>query len=263
MAFLSCNDHIIHYEYLPKEDAKTIVFVNSLGTNFDIWDKVVRHLRDEFAILRFDKRGHGKSEVPIGETTIQDYADDLLCLLDKLDIKKIYLVGLSIGGMISMLFTSLHPQKVVKLVLSDTAPIIGNEREWNARIRIIEGKGISFIATGIIESWFTSSFILENLKAAKAYQDMLEKTTTEGYTAACGAIRDADLTEKLKQIKNQTLCICGSEDQSTPTALVKNMQKQMQNAMYREIVGTGHLPCVEAPLVFSNTISNFFNPNNS
>ncbi|MEZ5003046.1 MAG: 3-oxoadipate enol-lactonase [Chitinophagales bacterium] len=258
MAFTRCNEHIIHYDYLPKEGAKTVVFVNSLGTDFRIWDAVVDQLKEHYAILRFNKRGHGLSDVPEGPTDLKNYSDDLLCLLDQLNVEKIYLVGLSIGGMISMLFTSLYPDRVEKLVLSDTAPVIGNEKDWNARIRIIEAKGINFLAKGIIERWFAASFISQYPEATKGYQNMLERTTIIGYTAACGAIRDADLTENLKSILQPTLCICGSEDQSTPTTLVKEMTRQISNATYYEIQATGHLPCVEKPKKYSSILLNFF-----
>ncbi|MEZ5021852.1 MAG: 3-oxoadipate enol-lactonase [Chitinophagales bacterium] len=258
MAFLKCNDHIIHYEYLPKEGAKTIAFVNSLGTDFSIWDDVVTHLNQNYSILRFNKRGHGLSEIPHEATSMQDYANDLLNLMDQLAIEKTHLVGLSIGGMISVLFTSLYPERIDQLVLSDTAPVIGNEKDWNARIRIIEAKGIPFLSSGIIERWFAPNFIKSFPIATKGYQNMLETTTTKGYSAACGAIRDADLNNNLKQIQQPTLCVCGGEDQSTPTSLVKNMASHLKNGTYIEIEDTGHLPCVEKPEEFTNAILNFF-----
>ena len=63
MAFANCNDHNIHYQWQPGEGSKTLVFINSLGTDFRIWDDVVTGLNGRYSILRFDKRGHGLSEV--------------------------------------------------------------------------------------------------------------------------------------------------------------------------------------------------------
>lgn len=257
MAFANCNEHIIHYEYLPKAGAKTIAFVNSLGTDFRTWDKVVEQLKSDFAILRFDKRGHGLSELPKGATQIQDYAKDLNALLEQLNIEQIHLVGLSIGGMISMAFTNLYPEKVERLVLCDTAPVIGNERDWNARINIIEQKGLSFIANGVIERWFGDSYRNNEPIATEGYKNMLTRIPVGGYNAACAAIRDADLNAELKSIKQPTLCVCGDEDASTPPALVQAMLPSLENGKYTEIAQAGHLPCVEQPDELTKTLLNF------
>ncbi len=257
MKFVKVNNRIIHFRYLQNEDKPVIVFINSLGTDFRIWEDVVDELRSDYSILLFDKAGHGLSQEPNGEWSMQNYVDDLKELLDELEISKINLVGLSIGGMISILFASQYASFIDKLVLCDTAPKIGQARDWNTRIKTIELKGISFLSEMILERWFANEFRLNNPVELVGYQMMLEKTSAKGYNWACQSIRNIDLTEKMDDISLPVLCICGGEDLSTPPALVKDMAAKISNAKYVEIEGTGHLPCVEKPGLFAKQLLNF------
>ena len=61
MTFTNINGNNIHYQYLDNQDDRTFIFINSLGTDFRIWDGVVDILKYHGNILRFDKAGHGLS----------------------------------------------------------------------------------------------------------------------------------------------------------------------------------------------------------
>lgn len=102
MNFIQCNNHSIQYEWQDNGHKESLLFINTLGSNLRIWDEVVANLYSEFNLLRFNKRGHGYTSIKSNPTYISDYAADVLCLLDILQIREVHVVGLSIGGLVAM-----------------------------------------------------------------------------------------------------------------------------------------------------------------
>jgi 3-oxoadipate enol-lactonase / 4-carboxymuconolactone decarboxylase len=257
MNFITINTANIHYEYLNSQRDTTFVFINSLGTDFRIWDGVVKDLKHYGNILRFDKQGHGLSTLSDKTTSIKDYAQDVLGLMDALAIEKAVVIGLSIGGIIGQYLAVYHADRLEKLVLSNTAPKIGTEETWNTRLFMVKKDGIAAITEGVMKVWFSEKFHQTRIDELNGYKTMLSRTNTEGYLRACAAIRDNDLRDKIGMIKTPVLCFAGSEDGSTPPDLVKSMADTIPNAHYVLIDGVGHIPCVEAPKIIFKHIYDF------
>jgi 3-oxoadipate enol-lactonase len=246
--FAHINDVTIHYQVIgAPADRPVIVFVNSLGTDFRIWRDVVVRLAGDYAILLYDKRGHGLSDVGQVPYSIEDHATDLAGLLDLLSVKQAVVCGLSVGGLVAQSLYSRRPDLVHALILCDTAHKIGTADTWNARIAAIEKNGIASIVDAIMERWFTPAFRRPENVAYAGYCNMLTRQPLEGYAATCEAIRDADLTEAASKIAVPTICIVGDQDGSTPPELVRSTAKLIPNARYEVIPDCAHIPCVEQP----------------
>lgn len=257
MNFATINGHTIHYQHLKTGTERTFVFVNSLGTDFRIWDGVVELLKPHGSILRFDKPGHGLSEIVDKPLTISDYVADVVSLLDTLHIQKCVFVGLSIGGIIGQRFALMHPDRLEKLVLSNTAPQIGTADGWNTRIEMVNQQGMAAIKEGVLERWFPAPFQRAHPNQLAGYRRMIEQTSSVGYTRACAAIRDEDLTDQISAIQVPTLCIGGTDDLATPPDLVQAMASAIPNARYELIDGAGHIPCAQMPETVANLILDF------
>jgi 3-oxoadipate enol-lactonase len=247
MQFASVNGGVKHYSDEGPRDAPPLVFINSLGTDFRIWDDLVHPLTGRYRVIRYDKRGHGLSQLPAPTASMADFATDLSALLDLLGVPQATIVGLSIGGLIAQELLRLHPNLVRSLVLVDTAHRIGTEESWNARIGLVEAKGIEAIADSVMKLWFSKSYHQTNRDALTGWRTMLTRTPVEGYLVACRAIRDTDLTEAARRINVPTLCVVGDEDGSTPVALVRELSSLIPGARFKVISGAGHIPCVEKP----------------
>ncbi|MBO0951933.1 bifunctional 3-oxoadipate enol-lactonase/4-carboxymuconolactone decarboxylase PcaDC [Fibrella forsythiae] len=247
MPFLSVNGHTLHYQHQQGAGSRTFVFANSLGTDLRIWDDVVELLKPHGSMLRFDKPGHGLSEVPQTPLTISDYVADVIALLDALQIGQCIFVGLSIGGVIGQRLALTYPDRIGKLVLSNTGPKIGTADSWNDRIQTVQQQGLSAIADGVMQRWFPTAFREANPTQVAAYKRMLEQTSPAGYVAACGAVRDEDLTGQIAKINVPTLCLGGTDDLATPPDLVQAMASAIPDARYELIDGAGHIPCVQMP----------------
>jgi 3-oxoadipate enol-lactonase len=254
MAFARANGGVVHYADEGPRAAKPIVFINSLGTDFRIWDEVAKPLAQDARIVRYDKRGHGLSELRGGAASIADFATDLSALLDLLQVRAATIVGLSIGGMIAQELYRLRPDLVFSLVLCDTGHRIGGPEFWAGRISTVATSGIESIADGVMQRWFTKSYHDNSADALAGWRAMLTRTPQAGYLTACGAIRDADLTMSAKAIRALTLCIVGDQDGSTPVELVRELSGLIPASRFEIIAGAGHIPCVEQPDILRGLI---------
>ncbi|NRP72501.1 3-oxoadipate enol-lactonase 2 [Ensifer psoraleae] len=259
MQFARINDLTIHYQVIGATGEKPVlVFINSLGTDFRIWRDVVVRLAGEFAIVLYDKRGHGLSDVGQVPYSIEDHATDLAALLDLLAVRQAIVCGLSVGGLIAQSLYQRRPDLVRALVLSDTAHKIGTADIWDARIAAIEAHGIEAIADSVLERWFTPAFRRPENVALIGYRNMLVRQPVAGYVGTCAAIRDADYTEAAKKIAVPVLCVVGEEDGSTPPDLVLSTAQLIPGARYEVIRDAGHIPCVEQPEILTALLRPFF-----
>ena len=260
MQFVSVKGHTIHYKYIQNTlsgAGNTFLFINSLGTDFRIWDDVVEILKEHGDILLFDKRGHGLSDVVEDTNGLDDFVDDVITLLKYLSIEKCIPVGLSVGGMIAQILANRIPHAIKKLIFCDTRFKIGNEQIWNGRINAVKEKGIASISDGVMQRWFSEKFRKENDIKVMGYKNMLERMPPLGYIQTCEAIRDADLRDIAKQIKTPALCVVGSEDKSTLPEEVKDLADAIEDSAFEVIEGSGHIPCVDNPQALSKLIIEF------
>lgn len=250
----------IHLHYRVDGDPKllpALAFANSLGTDFRIWDDVVARLAGRFAVVRYDKRGHGLSDTGATPYAIEDHARDLAGLLDHLGVKRAAICGLSVGGLIAQSLFALRPDLVAALILSDTAVKIGTAELWNQRIAAIRAGGIAALSGNILERWFTPGFRRDDNPAFAIYRNMLVRSPVEGYIATCAALRDADLTSAAGKITAPTLCVVGDQDGSTPPALVEATARLIAGARFEIVADAGHLPGVEQPEKFAGLVADF------
>lgn len=257
MQIAKVNGIAMHYRDEGPSSAPAIVFVNSLGTDFRIWDGVVEALGGRFRTIRYDKRGHGLTDAPPAPYAMNDHVGDLEALLDFLGVDEFFPVGLSVGGMIVTRFATRHPRRVPRLILCDTAHKIGNDELWNARIAAVEKDGIASIKDAVMERWFSPTFRGSQGAALSVYANMLERQPVAGYSGTCAALRDTDNTELVKALKMPVLLMVGSNDGSTPPDLVRSTHDLIAGSRFVVLDGPGHIPCVEAPGETARLVAGF------
>jgi 3-oxoadipate enol-lactonase len=260
MQALEANGQILHVLDEGPRAGPVVVFANSLGTDFRLWDALLTHLPKGLRLIRYDKRGHGLSTCPDGPYTIEDHWRDLEGLLGGLAIGEAVVVGLSVGGMIAQALGAARPDLVKALVLCDTGHVIGPPSIWEDRIRAVRANGIASLADGILQRWFSADFHSQRREELALWRAMVTRTPVEGYLGTCSAIQEADLTEGTKGLTMPTICVVGSEDGATTPALMRRTA-DLIGAKLVVIDGAGHLPCVEAPEELANIIKTFLEEN--
>jgi 3-oxoadipate enol-lactonase len=261
MAFGRFNQQVLHFRDDGPGNSPALVFANSLGTDFRIWDRVAARLGTDFRILRYDLRGHGLSDAPPAPYALADHVADLAALMSARGINEAIVIGLSVGGQIAQGLAAAHPNLVRRLILCDTAHRIGSAEMWQARIEAVRAGGIVAIADAILERWFSKGFRENSPVELAGHRNMLVRTPIEGYAGTCAALRDADLTASTGRLTLPCLCLVGAEDGATPPDLVQSMSALIRNAIFEIVPGAGHLPCIEQPDLVAARIKAFAREN--
>lgn len=237
----------VEAEISGRADGPPVVLSNSLGSTRMMWDPQLPALEERFRVIRYDTRGHGFSPVPDGPYTIDDLADDLIGVLDRFDIERAHLVGLSLGGMTAMRVAARNPERVDRLALLCTATRIPPAANWTERAEIVRNRGVAAVAPAVIERWFTADYRAGHAEELAAYTAMIAATPAEGYAGCCEAIAKLDLREDLAAITAPTLAIAGANDPSTPPACLAEIADGVVNGRLLEVLNAAHLANAEQP----------------
>lgn len=244
----------LHARIDGPDDGPPVVFANSLGTDLRLWDRAIPLLPPHLRLIRYDKRGHGLSATGGGER-LEDHVEDAIAILETLARGPAIFVGLSIGGLIAQAVALRRPDLVRALVLSNTAARLGTPEGWSARIAAIEAGGLGSVADAVMERWFAPAF--RATPDCALWRAMLTRTSADGYVAACRALAAADLTAASAALRLPTLVIAGREDGASPPAVVRATADLIPGAVFHEIPGAGHLPCVETPAAWAALVAPF------
>ncbi|TVZ15971.1 3-oxoadipate enol-lactonase/4-carboxymuconolactone decarboxylase [Maribacter sp. MAR_2009_72] len=245
-----------NYKLQGTPNSPVLMFSNSLGADLTMWDELVPYLLPYFRVLQYDTRGHGQSELTDGPYTIELLGQDVIDLLDTLKIDKVYFCGLSMGGLIGQYLGINHPDRLYKLIISNTDAKIGTVERWNDRIETINEQGMQAIVDATMEKWFTESYHQTHPSRVAEMKKIFLANRPEGYTACCAAIGNADFRADIKQIQLETLIITGDEDAVTNVAQAENMQKEIAGAELK-VFHARHLPSTELPAYYAETLINF------
>ena len=245
----------IHYCDEGPTDGPIVVFSNSLGTNLHLWDPILAHLPDGLRIIRYDTRGHGKSDAPHGPYTMGQLVGDAEGVCDACDVKDAMFVGLSVGGMIAQGLAVKRSDLIRAMVLSNTAAKIGNPQFWKDRIALVTDNGMTAASETIVQRWFGRDFCAS--PNMPQWQAMLAETPEAGYTGVCAAIAGTDFYTPTSGLRIPTLGIAGNEDKSTPPDLVRETVDLIPGSKFALMRRTGHLPCVEKPADYAQHFTQF------
>ncbi len=246
----------LHVEVEGPEAAPVLMLSNSLGTDLHLWDDQVPVWSRHFRVVRYDRRGHGKSGF-IGEPgSMERLGRDALAIMDGLRFDKVHWCGLSMGGMVGQWLAAQAPERVGKLILSNTSSYFPNKNFWDERIKAVRERGLAAIADGIMKIWFTEGFIARAPDTIARMTDMLVATPPDGYIAACEAVRDMDHRDLLPKIKAPTLVIAGRHDRSTPLEAAEFMRSRIPGAALT-LLDAAHISNVEQPAVYTAEILGF------
>ncbi len=256
MPTISANGVDLYYELTGPEGAPVIAFSNSLGTTLAMWDAQARALSGSFRCLRYDTRGHGRSQVTEPGFSVDDLAQDLNGLLDALGVARAHVVGLSLGGMTGQALAVLHPERVDRLVLVATAAYLPPETLWRERADIVEARGMAAVADNVIQRWFTPPE-QASAGAETTRRILVEDIEPRGYANCCRAIGRMDLRSRIGAIRAPTLVISGAQDPATPIAMGEEIAALVPGAEFAIVPDTAHLIAVERPEALTAHIMRF------
>jgi 3-oxoadipate enol-lactonase len=258
MPYAAVNGTKLYYRIDGAADsaAPWLVLSNSLGADVSMWVPQVPEFAKHFRVLRYDTRGHGRSDTPPGPYTIEQLTGDVISLLDYLKIERAHFVGLSMGGLTGVGLGARHAARFDRLVLCNTAAKIGSPEVWEPRAAFVREKGMAALAPAVPARWFTAAFIEREPLVIAQMLDTLSHTNHEGYASNCDAINTTDLRGEAASIKAPTLVISGTYDPAATPAQGRELAESIRGARYVEL-DVSHISNIEAAPIFTSVVRDF------
>lgn len=237
-------------------DRPALLLLNSIGVDMGLWERTVPNLTSSFRLVRMDTRGHGASDAPAGEYSLDDLADDALAVLDAAGVQRAAICGVSLGGMIGMTLALRAPERVSALVLGCTSARM-DAASWQARLDTVRAQGLAAIVDVAMERFFSERFRRQAPGVVATIRAGLLAMHADGYAGCCAAIRDMDLSGRLGGIAVPTLVITGERDVSTPFEGHGDRIAAGIPAAEVARLDAAHLACLEAPAAFAGLVQDF------
>jgi 3-oxoadipate enol-lactonase/4-carboxymuconolactone decarboxylase len=250
----------IYYRLEGVASKPLLVLVHSLGTDHGMWDLQMPALLRHFQVLRLDLRGHGASDAPGGEYTIDQLGRDVLAAVDATGHARFAYCGLSIGGMIGQWLGAHAGDRIERLVLANTSPRMADPSLFETRRVTVLERGMAAIEEAVMQRFFSARTVASAYPAAESIRTVLLATNPVGYAGCCAAIRDMDHRPLLGSIKIPVLIIAGENDLSTPWAGHGELLAHQIEGARAVRLPAAHLSNIERPSSFTAALFDFLLP---
>ena len=248
----------MHFSLSGPDDAPVVCLNHCFGADLEYWD---RHLPafEGFRVLRYDTRGHGRSDVPPGPYSLEMLAADVAGLQDALGIERVHFCGVSIGGQVAQTFALARPERMLSLILVNTACEYDDaqRRLWRERAAQVLETGIGPLYQPLMQRWFTAEAAKENGPGYRYMDQAIRRFSPQAFAAAAAAMCGLDTTARLPEISVPTLVIGTPNDPGVPRAITELMAAQIPDARLTWLEPAQHLASLEHPDRFNDLVSAF------
>jgi 3-oxoadipate enol-lactonase len=251
----------IEYETAGPRNGVPVVFVHGFPFSRAMWAPQAVALKADHYIVTYDVRGHGGSDPGDGHYTVELFVDDFIALLDRLHLKSVVGVGLSMGGYILLRAIERHPERFRGLVLCDTrSEADGNEGKVKRARQAadIREHGLASFTENFLKAVFAESTPAEKPGVVESIRSVISKTspiTVAGTLIALAGRTDS--SSSLYRIGVPTLILVGRDDAVTPPSASQAMKDKIPGAEMRVIPRAGHLSNLENPEEFTKHLAGF------
>jgi pimeloyl-ACP methyl ester carboxylesterase len=251
----------INLAYTDKGQGTPLVFLHAFPLSKVMWQPQVHALTEFYRVVTLDLPGHGESDSLLWNLTLDDYAKDVVSLLDHLNIGPTVFIGLSMGGYILFSVYRNFPDRVKGMVLADTRAQADSQEGKAGRramAQLANKEGSSAIADLMLPKLLAPSTVQQRPDIVKQVRTMILQTPKDGIIVDLMAMAARpDSTDLLSTITCPTLIIVGEDDVATPVTESRYMADRITNSTLITIPGAGHLSNFEQPASFNQSLQNF------
>ncbi|NIC06585.1 alpha/beta fold hydrolase [Halomonas sp. DX6] len=257
-SFFTTGDGVrIAYRIDGPAESPVLVLSNSIATDLGMWEHQVPELSEHFRVVRYDMRGHGESYVPAGAYSIDRLGRDVLELLDSLDIQRVHFLGLSLGGFVGQWLGIHAPERIDRLILSNTASYLGPAGQWDEIIAaVLEAEDMQETAERFLHNWFPIRLLEDGSAAVEPFRTTLLAMDRQGLAGSYAAVRDTDMRRTIALITNPTLVIAGEHDPVTTVSHSEAMAATIPGAKLT-VMPAAHMTHIEFPEAFMRAVLDF------
>jgi 3-oxoadipate enol-lactonase len=260
---ISVNSFKLWYDDVG-EGELPIIFLHGYPFDKSMWREQLDFLKTSHRVIACDIRGFGKSTDEESRLSIDLFGEDLIAFMDKLDIDKAIICGLSMGGFIALNVMKRFSDRFEALILCDTQCIPDSPEVKEKRFKTIDDiseNGPTDFNEGFIKSVFHEESIRTKVELVEELRHVVFANSPHIITM--GLIVLAQRSETcsiLKEISFPTLIICGREDVVTPLAQSEYMNASIQGSVLQVIEKAGHVSNLEQPDEFNKHLLFFLTP---
>ncbi|NUU25316.1 MAG: 3-oxoadipate enol-lactonase [Streptomycetaceae bacterium] len=248
----------LHHRFDGPDDAPVLVLGAPLGADGRVWDALVPGLAVRHRVLRFETRGHGRSDLPPGTPTLSDLAADVVALADRYGIERFSYAGISLAGAIGLTLALDAPERLDRLAVCCTGAKLGEPPAWHERAALVRAEGVAAVADAVIGRWFTPAYAEREPSVVADTAAMLRAGSAEGYAACCDAAATYDVRARLAAITAPTLVVGADRDTSTPLALSEEIAAGIPGSRLVVVKDAAHLVIVEKADEMAEILGEFF-----
>lgn len=258
MPHAKVNGITLFYRLDGPRDGTPVMLSNSLFSRLEMWEPQMAALTGAgYRVLRYDSRGHGRSDAPDGPYSIEILADDLAGLMDVVSWERAHFCGLSMGGMVGQVMGTRHPERQFSLTLCDTSAYMGAEEVWEPRVQTGLAQGVEGLVESSVERWFTVESFTRIPEEVEKVCEMIRATPLAGFIGCCRAFQAFDQRAANKAITAPTLVIVGEFDPGTDLGHATVIQEAIEGSELVVIEDAAHLTNIERPDVFNEALLGF------
>ena len=241
------------------DGAPWVTLAHALANNLTLWDDIADALSDRYRVLRYDQRGHGKSEAVPGPYGFPMLIQDVLGLWEALDVPQSHWIGLSIGGMIGYGLAIEHPERLTSLIACDSRPDAPPDYAayFQSRIDKARANGMEGVVESTIERWFTPETRAENPPVLERVREMIRTTNPIGHEGCCEALKTLSFGPQLHKITVPSLLLGGAKDKGAPPEALAEAAAKIPGGEHLVIPDAGHISALENPAAVMAAINDW------
>ena len=234
-----------------KKDAP-IVLVHGVGLNHTIWEPQI----DAFdnSVLAYDILGHGKTPLNNDNISFDNFSNQLINLIDELKMKKIHLIGFSIGSLIARNFASKFNDRLESLTLLCSIFNRTEKQQQIVKDRFELVKKSKSLSKQALKRWFTDDYLEKNPNTYNKISSILEQNNMENFLKVYELFVKHKDDEKFENIKIKTLVMTGESDIGSTPEMSKNLSDEVTNSKVKIITKGKHLCSIECSDDINNAI---------
>lgn len=238
-----------------------VIFLHGFPFDKTTWQPQIDFLKSSYRIITYDHRGFGGSKDEESTLSIDLLTDDLIRFMDKLNIEKAVICGLSMGGYIALNAVTRFPSRFEALVLADTQCIADTPEAKEKRYKAIEeinAAGPTNFNEGFIKNVFCKESFSNQKETVDKLRHVVFSHSPHILTAGLAALAERSETcSQLDKITIPTLILCGREDTVTPLAQAEFMHAHIKGSILQVIDHAGHVSNLEQADVFNQHLTDF------
>lgn len=260
-------EHQLHLRESPfyvfdEGSGPPLLLVHGFPLDHSMWRHQIEAFRRTHRVIAPDLRGFGRSGASSGKVSMQQFADDLFEIVERLgESRPVTLCALSMGGYVAWQFFERHRHQLAALILCDTRAAPDSAEAVRGRLELaekLEQEGIDVLADSMLPKLFGDRLVKDRPEYVQETVDVILRTDPRSCAAALrGMAEREDYRPKLGGIDIPTLVVCGERDAISPPSEAREMAAAIPGAIYFEVPRAHHMAPLESPEPVNRAIGEF------